>query len=210
MKYLFLIFFMMISGFAYTQQLSKAEKKAYRQKGTELKKEFREQFQNDPVKFEAYKKSMDSTEQDFDRMSRELADYQSSVQEIERQLTAQRKALEEKERRLLDIKNQIENGKTRTLPVEGSFYAVQSSDIETAKLMEILENTPQPLIIEKDKSGKDIYTLGIYDTHRPAFELKRNLMAMGLKQAFVVAYEDGKVINANVKEGNLANINTGK
>jgi septal ring factor EnvC (AmiA/AmiB activator) len=184
------------------QKLTKAEKKVYRQRGIELKKEFKKKFKNNPEKFLEFREGIDSSELKVNSLNNELVEYQSSLTNIEASLEVLKRAKEIDEQKIAQLQSQIKTGKTRKLPTTGSFYTVQTNENNPDVLMKVLEDNPQNLTVTQDENGKDTYILGVYDTTQLAFELKKHLHLMGLQKPFVVLYEDGKIINHNVKEPN--------
>ncbi len=189
--------FLILANSLQAQKLTREEKKAYYKKGIELKKQFKEDFKNDPDKFLEFKEDIDSSSQKVNTLSNELVAYQSSLQDVEASLEALRRAKELDEQRIAQLKSKEKtknnsSNPIQRIPQEGAFYAVQTN----GQNPHIFSNdTPEISIAQNEK---EVYVLGIYDTYLLAFELKKNIQAMGLQKAWIVAYKDGKMIDPDV------------
>jgi hypothetical protein len=79
--------------------------------------------------------------------------------------------------------------------VQGLFYAVQvgvyANPVSNEKLLGI-----QPLNTEKMENGNIRYTSGQYTDPAKAEEARRKIVELGVKDAFIVAYKDGKKVSS--------------
>lgn len=76
---------------------------------------------------------------------------------------------------------------------EGLIYRVQIGVFENFNIKS-LEETQPALITKKTSNGKYTYAVGNFTTYAEAASLKSDLIALGFKDAFIVASNDGESI----------------
>lgn len=196
MKIHFLIYFILllfVCDASQAQKISKDDRKAYRKRGTELKKEFKEYYK-DPAKFVELKQDSISSKRKVDSLTTEILKLKAKNNASGEELEKLKKEEEESQARINELEKIKSQAKSKTIPQKGTFFALQLSQFKPQDLLKFMESQGNmPLNIEKDILGKEIYILGLYDNPAQAQELRRYVSQMGIRQTFVVVIKDGKL-----------------
>jgi hypothetical protein len=159
---------------------------------------------------------------DYKQLVEEKDALATQVLELEQSNSSLKSQLESKEAELAKTKKELEDynsgmvpgvvqndGGTNTATVKrtgstaGVTYKVQIGSFRNKDLSKYFDNNPN-FSGEIDQDGAKKYTLGIFTDYWEADKFKKALREMGVKDAWVVAYKDGKRVNIkDVLEGTL-------
>lgn len=161
------------------QELSKTEKKA-------LKKEIRGLIKN-PAKYKTMKENLTANEQKVAEQGQIIADLRRKNNQLEAELTEASTTIENYAKAMHSAKN---NATCRE--DNGMQYRVQ---IGLYKQFDIRSFLNKPKVVSfEDVDGLYQYTIGNFTTEEEAETFKQAMMKMGIKDAFVSYYLDGKRI----------------
>ena len=100
--------------------------------------------------------------------------------------------------RLTDLQQNTDQIKTEAvtqgyrLPKNGTVFRVQIGGYKKRDLSEYIDNSSESIQREKNSDGITEITVGQFTNYRKADELKKHLRAMGVKDAWIVPYKNGK------------------
>jgi len=159
----------------------------------------------------AQMKAMDPFE--FKKMQEENASMKTEVAGLNDQVFNLQQQLNTKDAEILNAKNELEEVKrtaeaaATTAPVnapteaneivatkgsiKGVVYKVQIGSFRNRNLSKYIDNNPN-FSGETDPDGAKKYTLGYFKDYWEADNFKKYLREMGVKDAWIVAYKDGK------------------
>ena len=190
MKYLLIIYFIIVAHFTMAQTLSKAEKKA-------LQKEIKE-MQKNPAKYKQFKEGIIEKKDALTKLEGQIDDLSESISTNQQQLT-------EKDKRIKELSDEIARMKTETDETEkviktqtneeGIVYKVQVSIDDASLYQEISEvsGEKRPVFTgDQDEDGTKKYTLGFFKDKAEAETFRKYLQLLRIKDAKVTAYKDGK------------------
>lgn len=171
-------------------QLSKKEKKA-------LKKEKKKMS---PAEFKSLK---DKSEQ----LEEENANLKEQVSELKSRLNKKDERISELESELDNLNNQLKQAKgsssgnneptsnkskpDRSYP-QGVVFKVQIGAFRNSELKKYLDHSTETLQTDKTKDGLTAFTLGTFKDYWEADHFKKYLREMGVKDAWIVPYKNGK------------------
>lgn len=197
MKNILAIFSLLIFvGFAQTAdaQMSKQEKKEWKKRikalSPEQYKALLEENKSLKGQLSSLKKEVAGVDDRIKEKDDQIADYQDQVSSLRRELAdAKKKAVE-------NLGSGATAGNTRSLGAGGTasekgvLFKVQIGAFKKKDLSEFSKNNPSFQLDEKDGVMK--YTIGMFQDYWEADTFKKYLREMGVKDAWIVAFKDGK------------------
>ncbi|MCU0444019.1 MAG: Atg14 domain-containing protein [Microscillaceae bacterium] len=199
MKWLILVGLFLFIGFTVeAQKLTKAQRKEYRKRGKELRKEFKEKY-NDPQKFKQLKEDNNTSRRRLDSLKLEIERIKQEEQRDQERLELLKRERDTEQERIAQLEKMRSQAKRRTIPTSGSFYTVQIGNISEQELNQIIQNNQVDLNVASDEAGNDFFILGWYDNAQKAKELQRYIKAMGIRNTNVIGFKDGKLMKPNGK-----------
>lgn len=183
---------------------TRAEKKEFRRKAAELRKEFKEQYGKDPEKFKEFKKNNAEAKKEAAKLDAEVTRLRQNEGTQKEQVETLKQMNAEDEAKIKELQEAIKkrNGASNngnptktdlTIPTSGIFYAVHIGETNPEMLGKILENGLGELRNTQDAAGHNFYVLGLFPNVQAAHALKHKIMSMGIRQANVVTIKDGKL-----------------
>jgi predicted nuclease with TOPRIM domain len=176
-------------------ELSKQERKEWKKKAKDLKKhpeELKRIFEENTAlnsEISGYKRQISSLESRLNEKDMELSNMRQRLQEMESELSAARKKLETQ---------------AQSEPVyddSGVVFKVQVGAFRNKDLSKYFENT-ENFSGETAEDGVQKITLGRFRDYWEADNFKKYLREMGVSDAWIVPYKDGKrVAMKDVLEG---------
>lgn len=135
------------------------------------------------------KAELDKKEAELAKTKKELEDYNSGMAPVVVQTD--------------NTKTSADGLNTKRGPSKGITYKVQIGSFKNKDLTKYFDNNPN-FSGEVDHDGVKKYTLGVFSDYWEADKFKKALREMGVKDAWVVAYKDGKRVNIkDVLEGTI-------
>ncbi len=190
-----LCLFVALSFYAETgaaQQLSKKEAKALKK---EKKRRIKELKSMKPDQFEQEKEELSSIKEKSTTLEAEVNNLKASVSKKEDQV-------KQLQNEVKNLKNELEQAKAsdsteQNVPMasdtqfdKGLVFRVQIGAYRNKNLEKFLENS-ETMIEEKNGAGLQTYTLGNFREYWEADKFKKYLREMGVKDAWIVPYQDG-------------------
>jgi hypothetical protein len=201
-RVLFLCLALIFSGTTVFAQLSKAEKKEWKKKAKEFKKnpaalkqlnEEKQVADNSVVDLSGQVKTLQST----------VSDKNAKIAELEDQISRMRSELNSAKAELAQLKaapavvNPMDFSK-------GVVFKVQVGAFKNKDLSKYFDNNPNfgGEAADKDKNEPQKITIGIFRDYWEADTFKKYMREMGVKDAWIVPYKDGvRVEIKDVLEG---------
>lgn len=189
MKFKLILCALILGGLTTTvqaQKLSKKEKRALRKEKRALKKEIRTLIKS-PVKYKTLKEGLTAKEQKVAEQGQVIADLQRKNNQLEAELTEASTTIENYAKAIHSAKN---NATCRE--DNGMQYRVQIGLYKQFDIRSFLNETK--VVSFEDVNGLYQYTIGNFTTEEEAETFKQAMMEMGIRDAFVSYYLDGKRI----------------
>lgn len=184
---------LMFVAFAQTAdaQMSKQETKEWKKRikalSPEQYKALLEENKSLKGQLSSLKKEVAGVDDRIKEKDDQIADYQDQVSSLRRELAdAKKKAVE-------GLGDGATAGNTRSLGAvsqKGVLFKVQIGAFKKKDLSEFSQNNPSFQLDEKDGVMK--YTIGQFKDYWEADTFKKYLREMGVKDAWIVAFKDGK------------------
>jgi myosin heavy subunit len=177
-------------------KLTKAEKKEYKRKAEELRKEFKANYK-DPEKFSQFKKDNANAKRDAAKAKEEVERLKKNDEMHKEQVEALKRMNEEDEAKIRDLqeairKKQMASGKpvspTLSIPTTGTFYAVHVGEANIDALTKILESGAEMRTTDEHQ-----FILGLFPDAKSAQTLRIKAMEMGLRKTNLVIVKNGKL-----------------
>jgi uncharacterized protein YoxC len=179
----------LISPVVLAQKTSKEEKK--------LKKEWKKKMKKmDPLEF---KEIVESSE----RSKRELTSLRNENVELQNEVNAKSDELKKAVTAIKKCRGQLAEAKSAPKKVDSPFavgdpgvgilFKVQIGAFRNKDLSKFLDNHPN--FSGEEEDGMRKYTLGMFREYYEADEFKAYLIAMGVKDAWIVSYKDGNRVD---------------
>jgi len=193
MKNILAIFSLLIFvGFAQTAdaQMSKKETKEWKKRikalSPEQYKALLEENKSLKGQLSSLKKEVAGVDDRIKEKDDQIADYQDQVSSLRRELTdAKKKAASGS-----GTENNSSLASQTGVSDKGVLFKVQIGAFKKKDLSDFSKNNPSFQLDEKDGVMK--YTIGIFKDYWEADTFKKYLREMGVKDAWIVAFKDGK------------------
>ena len=198
MKYLwivalFLITLTVVPEAVQAQELSRKErkrlKKQQKSRLKEMKKMGAQEFQKLQEQQQAVKERAASLESELESVKGQLEGKDSEIRQLKDQVRRLEGELQEV-RAELEAKPEPQNIPLSNEYDEGLVFRVQIGAYRDKNLQQYLE-TSENFNGETDPQGLQIYTLGNFRDYWEADKFKKYLRAMGVRDAWIVPYQDG-------------------
>ena len=183
-----LIFSVLPKAEAQKKKASKAEKKRKKAERKKWKKQLKklkpEQYQTLMEEYYLLKEKVSSSEE-------EEASCQSTIAEKEEMISKYQKDITKLRKEMTSAKA---SGNSNDAPsVKGVTFRVQIGSY--AEMDDLSQYSDQKNFDVEQTEGAQKFTIGLFRSYREADALKKHLIQMGVKDAWVVAYKDGTRID---------------
>jgi hypothetical protein len=161
-----------------------------------LKEEMKEYYY-EIEKFEKIKYEMGVAAERADSLDKVLADLKKN--QVDNRDAIDRLALEREQNqvRLRELESKKSDSTMRSaIPTEGIFFTVQIGAYNRVNLSNLLDTNSSDLTVEEE-SGIKKYLLGGYKSYEDAANARKKIRQMGVKDAWIVSYKDGKRVPMN-------------
>lgn len=198
MKYLWIVALLLVTltvvpETVQAQELSRKErkrlKKQQKRRLKELKKMGAEEFQKLQDQQQETKERAAALESELESVKGQLESKDSEIRQLNDQVRRLEAQLQEAQAEL-EAKPEIQNVPLSNQYDEGLVFRVQIGAYRDKNLEQYLE-TSENFNGETDPQGLQIYTLGNFRDYWEADKFKKYLRAMGVKDAWIVPYQDG-------------------
>ena len=167
------------------EKLSKAEKK-------ELKKQVKT-LKSDLTKLKA--------------MNEEMAALRSRVSSSEQELASSQQKVDELNTRISELEGELAAARATEKPAapakepvreraavdqSGLSFRVQLGGYKNLNLEQFEDAAGEYVKVDPNEKGTEQITIGLFDSYTQANLFKKHLRSMGLKDAFIVPYQDGE------------------
>lgn len=206
-----IVLFFMFSCFAFSfsydrvfaQGKGKKEKKETRSKKEDkVLKEQMKEYYYDIEKFEELKNSREEAKRKIDSLNVEIAKLKTQEEQSSQkanELRNERNAIQDKIRKLDEEASKPPEKKV--IPSGGVFFSVQIGAYNKRDISKLINEYDADLNMETTPVGMRKYLLGLYNTYEDAKKGKAYIRSLGVKDAWIVAYKDGKRVH--IKEALL-------
>jgi hypothetical protein len=201
------ILFFAVSLTTYAQKKPKPSKEE-----AALEKEWAAKLkQLKPLEYKKLMEDKDALSNQVSDLERSQVDLKADAERKDAEIAKLKKELEDYNSGVAPVvvQNQTSSGhtsdglNTKRGPSKGVVYKVQIGSFKNKDLSKYFDNNPN-FSGEIDSDGTKKYTLGVFGDYWEADKFKKALREMGVKDAWVVAYKDGKRVNIkDVLEGTL-------
>ena len=130
------------------------------------------------------KKEQSSVDDKLKEKDDQIADLQDQVSGMRREVSEAKRKAEQ------SVATTASSRSVNSVPSKGVVFKVQIGAFKQKDLKKFSKNNPSFEVDEKDGTLK--YTLGLFRDYWEADTFKKYLREMGVKDAYVVAYKDGK------------------
>lgn len=193
MKNILAIFsLLMFVGFAQTAnaQMSKQEKKEWKKRikalSPEQYKALLEENKSLKGQLSSLKKEVAGVDDRIKEKDDQIADYQDQVSSLRRELADAKK----KAKAAPSGDDTSSAGSQTAVSTKGVLFKVQIGAFKKKDLSKFSQGNPSFQLDEKDGVMK--YTIGMFKDYWEADTFKKYLREMGVKDAWIVAFKDGK------------------
>ncbi|MEP0987142.1 hypothetical protein [Ekhidna sp.] len=165
-------------------KLSKAERKA-------LIKEAKS-YKSNPERLLSLKGEMSDLKSKNLEQENQIRTLVSESEDLNNQITSLNSQLSNAKRQL--VKNESATSKPNQIATidKGLTFRVQIGGYTKRDLSEFADPEGRYIKVDKNNIGIQEITLGYFTSYQKADEFKKHLRAMGLKDAWIVPYKDGK------------------
>ncbi len=185
MKSLLIVFALIISQAVCGQdtKLSKAEKKA-------LIKEAK-MYKSNPAKLKSLKQEMTD-------LKSKTSDQEQEIRQLAQETEKQNDQISSLKNQLTSAKSDLSKSQSKSTPNkaplidQGITFRVQVGGYAKRDLSEFTDPEGRYIKVEKNDLGIQEITLGYFTNYRKADAFKKHLRSMGLKDAWIVPFRDGK------------------
>jgi DNA repair exonuclease SbcCD ATPase subunit len=184
-KIIFIVLALVGVYFAASAQMSKEEQKEWAKR---LKALTPEQYKKLVQDKEALSQEVESLKNDKAKLNADLVVKQQEIDNLKKQMEQQQAQASQKPA------GGSAAGTTSVASAKGVVYKVQIGAFKNKDLSKYFNNNKN-FSGEIDPDGTKKYTLGSFTDYWEADNFKKYLREMGVKDAWVVAYKDGKRIN---------------
>lgn len=173
----------LFTGTEATAQLSKKEKKEWKKKLKAM----------EPEEFKNLTEENSSLQQQVNSMNGQVASLQSTLSDKKAKIDRMQNEINRLESKLSTIEpdNQSMDVTNNTRTAKGVVFKVQIGAFKKINLSQYADNG-ENFEAEDIGNGVHRYTLGNFADYWEADKFKKNLRRMGVKDAWIVPYKDGK------------------
>lgn len=194
MKKLLVLTLSLLIGFSVSAQLSKEEKKEWKAKYKAYKKDL-EGFKDLVEENGTLKSQLSTTKRQLTTLQSQMGDKDAKIAELQDQVTrmqAQVAAARDAEleaKSALGTKKPVKVSKS-PISMDGVVFKVQIGAFEKKDMSKFFDNNP--MFSGEDENGLQKITVGFFKDYWEADTFKKYLREMGVKDAWIVPFKDGK------------------
>jgi hypothetical protein len=194
MKKIIVLVLCLTVGFSASAQLSKEEKKEWKTKYKAYKKDL-EGFKELVEENGTLKSQLSTTKRQLSTLQSQMGEKDSKIAELQDQLTRAQAQIAAAKEAEMAAKNALGTQKPVTItksPVsmDGVVFKVQIGAFEKKDMSKFFDNNP--MFSGEDENGMQKVTVGFFKDYWEADTFKKHLREMGVKDAWIVPYKDGK------------------
>jgi len=192
MKKLLILTLGLIIGYSASAQLSKEEKKEWKTKYKAYKKDL-EGFRDLVEENSTLKSQLSSTKRQLSTLQSQMGDKDAKIAEGQDQMTrlrAQLTAAQEAERAANNALGSKPAVTESPMSMDGVVFKVQIGAFEKKDMSKFFENNP--MFSGQDENGMQKISVGFFRDYWEADTFKKYLREMGVKDAWIVPFKDGK------------------
>ncbi len=192
MKQLLVLTLSLLIGFSATAQLSKAEKKEWKTKYKAYKKDL-EGFKNLVEENSTLKSQLSTTKRQLSTLQSQMGDKDAKIAELQDQVTrmqVQVAAAKEAEQAAKAALGNKPAAQPSPMSMDGVVFKVQIGAFAKKDMSKFFDNNP--MFSGEDENGLQKVTVGFFRDYWEADTFKKHLREMGVKDAWIVPYKDGK------------------
>ncbi len=194
MKKIIVLVLCLAVGFSASAQLSKEEKKEWKTKYKAYKKDL-EGFKDLVEENGTLKSQLSTTKRQLSTLQSQMGEKDSKIAELQDQLTRAQAQIAAAKEAEMAAKNALGTQKPVTVtksPVsmDGVVFKVQIGAFEKKDMSKFFDNNP--MFSGEDDNGMQKVTVGFFKDYWEADTFKKHLREMGVKDAWIVPYKDGK------------------
>jgi hypothetical protein len=194
MKKLLVLTLSLLIGFSVSAQLSKEEKKEWKAKYKAYKKDL-EGFKDLVEENGTLKSQLSTSKRQLTTLQSQMGDKDAKIAELQDQVTRMRAQVAAAKDAELEAKNAV--GTSRPVKVskspmsmDGIVFKVQIGAFAKKDMSKFFDNNP--MFSGQDENGMQKITIGFFKDYWEADTFKKYLREMGVKDAWIVPFKDGK------------------
>ncbi len=168
-------------------QMSKKEAKEWKKR---IKSLTPEQYKALLEENKSLKGQVSSLKKEQSSVDDKLSEKDNQIQDLQDQVSSMRREVSEAKRKAEQSAATASTRSVNQVPSKGVVFKVQIGAFKQKDLKKFSEDNPSFEV--DDKNGTLRYTLGIFRDYWEADTFKKYLREMGVKDAWIVAYKDGK------------------
>ncbi|WP_375579817.1 Ezrin/radixin/moesin family protein [Marivirga tractuosa] len=179
-------------AFSVSAQLSRKEKKEMKKMAKELKRN-PEQMKAMVEENESLKSSVASLNSQVENLEGQLSNKNAEIAAAKEEAQEAKAMAEAQRQRANEMakKAKEQNNEPQALDDSGTWFKVQVGAFENIDMSEYFKNNPN-FSGETTEEGLQRITLGRFRDYWEADKFKKTLRQMGVKEAWIVPYKDGK------------------
>ena len=194
MKKLLVLTLSLFIGFSVSAQLSKEEKKEWKSKYKAYKKDL-EGFRDLVQENGTLKSQLSTTKRQLTTLQSQMGDKDAKIAEMQDQVTRMQAQVAASRDAELEAKNALGTRKPAQvskspMSMDGVVFKVQIGAFEKKDMSKFFDNNP--MFSGLDENGLQKITIGFFKDYWEADTFKKYLREMGVKDAWIVPFKDGK------------------
>lgn len=193
MKKLLLVSLCLVFGFTSSfAQLSKEEKKEWKAKYKQYKSDL-EGFKELVEENGTLKSQLSSTKKELDGLKSKMSDKDGTISDLQDENARLKSQLTAAQAAAAEARSALANkpaAQPSPMSMDGVVFKVQVGAFEKKDLSKFFDNNP--MFSGETEDGMQKITLGFFRDYWEADTFKKYLREMGVKDAWIVPYKDGK------------------
>jgi hypothetical protein len=194
MKKLLVLTLSLLIGFSVSAQLSKEEKKEWKAKYKAYKKDL-EGFKDLVEENGTLKSQLSTSKRQLTTLQSQMGDKDAKIAELQDQVTRMRAQVAAAKDAELEAKNAVGTSRPAKvskspMSMDGIVFKVQIGAFAKKDMSKFFDNNP--MFSGQDENGMQKITIGFFKDYWEADTFKKYLREMGVKDAWIVPFKDGK------------------
>jgi hypothetical protein len=193
MKKLLVLSLCLLIGFSASAQLSKEEKKEWKTKYKAYKRDL-EGFKDLVEENGTLKSQLSTTKRQLSTLQSQMGDKDAKIAEMQDQVTRMQAQVAAAKDAELAAKNALGNKPATVsaspMSMDGVVFKVQIGAFEKKDMSKFFDNNP--MFSGEDENGMQKITIGFFKDYWEADTFKKYIREMGVKDAWIVPFKDGK------------------
>jgi uncharacterized small protein (DUF1192 family) len=192
MKKLLVLTLCLLIGFSVSAQLSKAEKKEWKTKYKAYKKDL-EGFKVMVEENGSLKSQLSTTKRQLSTLQSQMGDKDAKIAELQDEVTRMQAQVAAAKDAELAAKNALGSKPAVSkspMSMDGVVFKVQIGAFAKKDMSKFFDNNP--MFSGQDENGLQKITVGFFKDYWEADTFKKYLREMGVKDAWIVPFKDGK------------------